>query len=68
MESYHRAALFSGARYRRQCTFGCVLANVYAAAADRKPLTRDAARLLAGDQNANTDCRHRICPNQKDSK
>jgi hypothetical protein len=31
-------------------------ANVYTAAADRRQLAGEAARLLAGDQSANTEC------------
>jgi len=34
-------------------------ANVYTAAANRKRMTNDAARLLAGDQTANADVPHR---------
>jgi len=37
-------------------------ANVYTRAADRKRLTREAARLLTGDQTGNTEVSHLIVP------
>jgi hypothetical protein len=37
-------------------------ANVYTAAADKKRLAADAAKLIAGDQTANVDCPTAIAP------
>jgi hypothetical protein len=41
-------------------------ANVYTAAADRKRMAGEAARLIASDQTANIDCPTPIAPPKKD--